>query len=399
MSIQQFPCPQCGANLAFKPDSTLLVCANCGHEEEFTPAKTAIVELDYAQHLTKLGAEADTHEVLTVKCQRCGAETTLEPNVTASNCPFCGTPMVMTSHSQRLIKPQSLLPFSINHDKAQELFRDWLKSLWFAPNGLLKQAYSDETDIKGIYLPHWTYDCETTSQYTGERGEHYYETEHYTETDDKGNTVHKTRQVRKTHWYPASGVVHDSFDDILVVATDSLPPTYIEMLEPWDLPQLVPYQAEYLSGFRSESYRIPLPDGFEVAKTKMASKITASIKADIGGDVQRIHSQTSHHDNVTFKHILLPTWLNAYRYQEEIYRFLVNARTGEVQGERPLSWWKIIFAVLLDLILASMAAYGGSLVTAEDYIAVTLGGVAILALIGLMAIYMLASEGHRKAKK
>jgi hypothetical protein len=204
--------------------------------------------------------------------------------------------------------------------------------------------------------------------------------------------------VRKTHWYAASGVVHDSFDDVLVVATDSLPPTYIEMLEPWDLPQLVPYQDEYLSGFRSESYRIPLPQGFEEAKIKMVSKITETIRVDIGGDVQRIHSQNSNYDNITFKNVLLPTWLNAYRYQEEIYRFLVNARTGEVQGERPLSWWKIIFAVLLDLILTSVAAYSGIQIASEDYMTLIIGGMVILALIGLLAIYMLASEGHRKAK-
>ena len=32
------------------------------------------------------------------------------------------------------------------------------------------------------------------------------------------------------------------------------------------------------------------------------------------------------------------------------YRFVVNGRTGRVQGERPYSAWKIAFAVILGLI-------------------------------------------------
>ena len=38
---------------------------------------------------------------------------------------------------------------------------------------------------------------------------------------------------------------------------------------------------------------------------------------------------------------LLPEWISAYRYRNRSFRFLVNARTGEVQGERPWSWMKI----------------------------------------------------------
>ena len=47
---------------------------------------------------------------------------------------------------------------------------------------------------------------------------------------------------------------------------------------------------------------------------------------------------------ITFKHILLPVWISAYRFKNQPYRFLVNARTGEVQGERPWSWIKIALA-------------------------------------------------------
>jgi hypothetical protein len=49
---------------------------------------------------------------------------------------------------------------------------------------------------------------------------------------------------------------------------------------------------------------------------------------------------------VTFKYILLPVWVSAFRYHDEVYRFVVNARTGEVQGQRPRSWVKLTLAGL-----------------------------------------------------
>jgi len=81
----------------------------------------------------------------------------------------------------------------------------------------------------------------------------------------------------------------------------------------------------------------------------MDGEIRSTVRRDIGGDHQRVHSVRTQYSNVTFKHILLPIWLSAYRYRDKAYRFLINARTGEVQGERPWSWVKITAAVLVTI--------------------------------------------------
>jgi len=395
MSLKQYPCPQCGANLAFKPGTEQLECDNCGYQQAITTAVATIVEeLDFESYVIQLGQEAESSELLTTQCPSCQAETTMEANVTSAPCPYCGTNMVFIGQSQRLIKPQALLPFKIPQTEAQAAFRDWLSGLWFAPNGLLKQSRSDKSNLTGIYMPHWTYDSRVTTHYTGEKGIAYYVTQRYTTTDKDGKRVTRTRQVRKIRWHPASGTVHNGFDDILVVAGTSLPDKYIDVLEPWDLAALTPYQDDYLTGFRAESYRIGLQDGVGIAKQKMQPTIDNTIRQDIGGDEQRIHDKQSRYYDITFKHILLPVWLNAYRYQQETYRFLVNAHTGEVQGERPISWIKVILAVLADITIALIAgglAYG----TAEDiYFALFVMSMIVVA--GLGAIYALASEGFRK---
>jgi hypothetical protein len=78
----------------------------------------------------------------------------------------------------------------------------------------------------------------------------------------------------------------------------------------------------------------------------MARVIERDIRADIGGDEQRITSADTRYAEETFKHLLLPIWTAAYKYNGKSYRFLVNGQTGEVQGERPYSVWKIAFAVI-----------------------------------------------------
>ena len=79
----------------------------------------------------------------------------------------------------------------------------------------------------------------------------------------------------------------------------------------------------------------------------MSGVILQDVRRDIGGDEQRVHKVDTDWSAETFKHLLLPIWMAAYKYNGKSYRFLVNGQTGEVQGERPWSVWKIAFAVII----------------------------------------------------
>ncbi len=133
---------------------------------------------------------------------------------------------------------------------------------------------------------------------------------------------------------------------MLVVGSKSLPRDLAEELEPWDVANLVSYADEYLSGFTAERYQIDVRSGWKRAQERMEEVIRGDVERDIGGDHQRISSLSTDHSSITFKHVLLPMWICSYRYREKIYRFLVNARSGEVQGQRPWSWVKITLAVI-----------------------------------------------------
>jgi hypothetical protein len=132
----------------------------------------------------------------------------------------------------------------------------------------------------------------------------------------------------------------------LVTASRSLSRDQLQALEPWDLTELKPFQPAYLAGYKAQRYQVELKEGFEQAKTMMAEIIASDARKDIGGDEQHVHQVATAYSAITFKHLFLPVWVSAYRFNGKVYQVLVNARTAEVQGDRPYSFWKIASFVL-----------------------------------------------------
>jgi len=348
-SHNQFPCSQCGAMLKYEPGTKHLVCQYCGQQNDIIDKQELIKEYALHHALQELEKTQSTSVIKQAHCDACGANFKFSANLNAGNCPFCGTDIVISPQKNKLITPKSLLPFIIDDVEAKDKFHHWLNGLWFAPNKVKKFARSD-TKLMGIYLPYWTYDSETQTSYTGARGDTYYVNERVSYVQN-GRTVSKVKRVPKIRWTNVRGHVSRFFDDVLIGASSSLPRQIIDHLQPWDLENLIPYEEKYISGFQSEVYQVELDEGFDYAKQVMDGIIHRDITYDIGGDHQRIHHVNTQHSNITYKHCLLPIWSAAFLYRDKSYRFVVNGRTGEVQGERPYSYWKIAIAVITGLII------------------------------------------------
>lgn len=343
-TTKQFDCPGCSAQLQYDPTSQAQTCPYCGHVAQMEigaeAQAEAVAELDFHEYLSKAAEAEDTVEQVTVSCMACSAQTTLEPNVTSTECPFCGTQIVAQGESKRVIKPKALLGFSIPKEQAAKLWQEWIAGLWFAP-GKLKTDAKKAEGLNGMYMPYWTYDADTHSWYTGQKGRQKWK--------KRGG-----EKVMDIKWKYVEGQVDKSFDDVLVLGSGSVPEKHATRLRPWDLENLVPYDDSYLSGFRAEAYQTDLEAGFGQAKDQMDAKIRKKVKQRIGGDVQTITSLQSTYENITFKHILLPLWISAYRFNDKVFQYLVNGRTGKVRGDRPYSWVKIGLTVLAALVIIAI---------------------------------------------
>lgn len=354
-SDHRFACPACGSELRFSPGAGKLVCDHCGHEEPVEEHRGRIPELDLRAVERGGPPPSEMQEARFVQCPNCGARVELGTDEHARDCPFCATPIVTDTGVSRQIKPQAQLPFLVTEAEARAAMNKWLGRLWFAPSDLVEYARAGRA-MQGVYVPYWTYDAETRTDYTGQRGRVYYETRPVSVVVN-GRQQTQMQQIARVAWSPASGRVSRNFDDILVLGSTSLPKSFTDALAPWDLSALSAYEPKFLAGFRAEGYTVPVEDGYREAKDVMNAVIQADVRRDIGGDQQRIGQLSTEVGALTFKHVLLPVWLAAYRYRGKSFRFVVNGRTGTIQGERPYSTVKIALVVVIMLLLAAALAY------------------------------------------
>lgn len=360
-NAQEFKCQMCGGQMAYDAAASQMKCAHCGNAVQVGTAEgnEAIVEYNLQDGLAKASQKGYGTPVRSSQCNECGAKVSFSESETATDCVYCGSSQVLEQEENRnVLRPESVVPFNVARADASKKFSTWLSKLWFRPSALKREAKVSE--MNGVYVPYWTFDSQVHSDWTAQAGHYYYVTESY--TDSEGNQ--KTRQVRKTNWVPAWGSRDDFYDDILICASKGLPANLVGKLKTFNTAELQPYQPSFLAGWKAEEYAIELNDGWKTAVGQMEKEQRSKCSRDVPGDTQRFLSVTNRFHDETFKHVLLPIWISAYRFNGKVYRFLVNGQTGEVTGKAPWSFWKIflfilvIVAIIAGIIIAVKA--GGS---------------------------------------
>lgn len=341
-SGHSFPCSNCGAKLAYDAGAQAMKCPYCGQQQAIPqqagPPGGREIPIEEGMRLAARGFGTP---VTQVSCRDCGATVNVTPGEQTAKCAFCGSQQVLTQESAgTAIRPESMVAFKVDKASANKKFEEWLGELWFRPNDLKRMAKLQE--MGGVYIPFWTFDAWVRSDWTADAGYYYYETEYY--TDAEGNS--QSRQVQRTRWEYSSGWRQDFFDDTLVCASKGLPPELVAKFQTFNTQQLTPYQPEFLAGWRAESYAIELMPAWGTAQQSMSQTQEGRCGHDVPGDTHRNLSVINQFSHVTFKHVLLPIWIAAYRYNGKPYQFLVNGQTGEVVGKAPWSFWKIFFFVL-----------------------------------------------------
>ncbi len=351
---KSFPCQSCGASLIFSADENALKCEYCGRVNPLYPPRLPVVEHDLDTALARIekAPRYDLTQPREIQCPVCAGKFSLEPRIRSTRCPYCDSPIVTNMDIFMPLAPESLLPFQINQKEAKEIFKKWVGSLWFAPSSLSKYADA-ESRFEGIYLPYWTYDAQTITHFQGYRGDTYYErVRRHVYINGREEIVEE--MVPRIEWTPVQGEIENFFDDILIGATKTLPRRLADALGPWDLENLLPYDERYLSGFESETYAVALDEGFAYAKEFISFQLQSAVRRRIGGDHQKISYMQIYHTQKRFKYILLPIWTASFEFRGKTYRFAINARNGNIQGERPYSSVKIVISVLGILLLLAI---------------------------------------------
>lgn len=351
-ALRRHPCPECGGDAEWHPDRQALVCPYCGTVVPWTPGEAAtgevIREHDLYAALASVGSD---HRGLgearrTVKCQSCHAISSFEPQRVAQRCEFCGSPSIVPYEESRdAITPESILPFRLSQTQVRDTLRQWYRTRWFAPDRLKKAALTDT--LHGIYLPYWTFDAKVDADWTAEAGYYYWTTETY--RDAQGQM--QTRQVQRIRWERAAGSLQHFFDDDLVPGTAGVRLDLLRQVEPFPTVELKPYEPAYVRGWTVERYQVDLTRAAELNMEQMEQQLRNLCAAQVPGDTHRSLHVVSHYEGRTFKHILVPIWLVTYTYGRRTYHVIVNGFTGAIAGERPVSWMKVFFYIILPALL------------------------------------------------
>ena len=115
-------------------------------------------------------------------------------------------------------------------------------------------------------------------------------------------------------------------------------------------------RSSWQGGGRSRTPSILMP-AWGSAQEEMSRVQQGRCSQDVPGDTHRSLSVRNQFSHVTFKHVLLPIWIAAYRYRGQPYQFLVNGQTGEVVGKAPWSVWKISLAVIAAVLVIATISY------------------------------------------
>ncbi len=327
-----------------------LACPSCGFATDIdTSQLPPPTEHDLASTMTQLralqaaGATAPQVEgEKEIVCQSCGGHTTFSGTLTAVRCPYCATPIQRNDiqDAPARLPIDGVLPFQVDEKTAKGALDKWINGRWFAPTEFKK--YNETGSFTSLYAAAFTYDAETVTDYTGQRGEEY------TVTVGSGDDRHTETRV---NWYPASGRVANSFDDIPVLANTGFDEKRVRALEPWPTGMAKPFSPEYVAGHLSRTYDLDAEQKLPEAQAVMEPQIESTIRRDIGGDQQRINNKSISFLELSFKHLLLPIWLLTVIYEAKPFQVFINGVTGEVQGQRPWSKVKIAAAVVAALIV------------------------------------------------
>lgn len=348
-ALSKHACPACGAQAEWSPAKHSLVCPFCGTESpyKYDSETGKIEELDLVKALRELPDEQRgwQTERRSIQCRSCKAVMVYDPARVGQNCEFCGSPaLVDYKEINAPIKPQSLLPFKISQSDVRDNIKRWYASKWFAPGALKKKALVDQ--LKGLYIPYWTFDAQVHCPWQAEAGYHYYVTEEY--RDNQGRT--QVRQVQRTRWEYAEGVVDHFFDDEPVPGTHGVKLDLLRGVEPFPTADLVPYDTAFLSGHVVEHYQVVLVEAAKQSRESMHQQLMGICGQRVPGDTHRNLRIQPAYSGETFKHILVPVWLLTYTFGAKTFQVVANGYTGVLAGQYPKSFWKIAFVVLLAII-------------------------------------------------
>ena len=313
MATVTLKCPNCGGGLQFDPASQKYKCEYClssFSQEELEKANPeaaaqqpetarpagAAAGQQAAPKIQKPGhAGGQERSAVVYNCPSCGAEIVTDETTAAAFCFYCHNPVILQGKLEGGYRPDYVLPFEVDREKARNIFLTWLKQKKFVP----KDFYSPDQIEKmtGVYFPYWLYSCQADGRL---------EAEGIRDQGSRivGNTRYTDRQKFRIE---RTGSMH--IENVTRNALKKADRKLVEGVMPFEMKDLKPFSMGYLSGFYAEKRDIESREFAPQVEEEVCGYAASSLMNSVTGYASvQVKSQSVDLKDGRWEYALMPVW-------------------------------------------------------------------------------------------
>jgi predicted RNA-binding Zn-ribbon protein involved in translation (DUF1610 family) len=303
-------CAVCQALL----DEEDLFCANCGREAPPSEERRQAGPTLLATH--------------NFECQGCGASMSYDASAQSLRCPFCGSTNLQEQQDAKILRPQWVVPFAITQADALSRLRAWLGSSFWRPGDLSSRA--EVTTLTQVYVPFWIFSARVITFWTADSS--------------------RTPAGARGDWYPLAGENRALHNGLVIGASSVLTPAETSAICPYDLASVVPPEEVDLDNVVYEQFRVPRKYARPLAHQALEQAELETCRQYVPENCRNLKVNVRV-EGLTGEPVLLPVWIMAYQYRDQVYRSLVNGQSGRCTGTAPTSYRKIAAAIGIAIAL------------------------------------------------
>ena len=129
--LQEFKCPCCDGGIEFDSNSQKMKCPFCDNEFEVETLMSyqkslddqGQDQMDWEISAGQEWTEDETTGMRTYVCETCTGEIVGDASIGATECPYCGNPVVMKGQFAGDLKPDLVIPFKLDKKAAKDALK------------------------------------------------------------------------------------------------------------------------------------------------------------------------------------------------------------------------------------------------------------------------------------
>ena len=328
--LQQYKCPCCDGAIEFDSQLQKMKCPFCDSEFEMETLKQYDAELNAQPQEnmnwdTAAGTEWQPGEeegLRVYTCNTCGGEIVADETTGASECPFCGNPVVMTGQFAGDLKPDLVIPFKVDKKGAIAALKNHYKGKILLPKVFKDQNHIKE--VKGLYVPVWLFDTDADAHVR-------YKASRIRTWSDSNYDYTETSYFSVTR---AGGI---GFDNVPVDGSTKMDDTMMESIEPFRVEDGVDFQTAYLSGYLADKYDVNAEQSIARANERIKNSTEQAFADTVQGYTSVVPVHTSIQlQNGRARYALYPVWILNTQWNGQKFTFGINGQTGKIAGDLPM---------------------------------------------------------------